>query len=124
VAVLIDSDVLIEVFRARDNHLVQRWEELERSDTAIEYSPVSAAELYAGMRPGESERLMRLFESLRCVPIDAEIGIQAGHFIRQYSKSHSLDIADALIAASASVSGAALWTRNRKHFPMKELLFF
>jgi predicted nucleic acid-binding protein len=31
---------------------------------------------------------------------------------------------DALIAASAVHNEAALWTRNRKHFPMKELEFF
>jgi predicted nucleic acid-binding protein len=33
-------------------------------------------------------------------------------------------LGDALIAASAVTSGAMLWTRNRKHCPMKELAFF
>ncbi len=29
-----------------------------------------------------------------------------------------------LIAATAVAHSAMLWTRNRKHYPMKELLFF
>lgn len=47
----------------------------------------------------------------------------AGEYIRRYRKSHSVELGDALIAASAVVSGAALWTRNRKHYPMPELKF-
>ena len=45
-------------------------------------------------------------------------------YLRQYGKSHGVEIADALIAASAVANRATLWTRNRKHYPMKELSFF
>src|ERR1017187_5848143 len=50
-SVLVDSDILIEVSRGRDADLVSRWTELSRSDVAILYSPVTAAELWAGARP-------------------------------------------------------------------------
>jgi predicted nucleic acid-binding protein len=120
----VDSDILIEVFRARDRELVKRWHDLEASGAVIEYSPVSAAELWAGARTNEFEATVRLFDALRCVPIDRETGTRAGHFLRRYAKSHSLELADAVIAATATIAGAALWTRNRKHFPMPELSFF
>ena len=42
----------------------------------------------------------------------------------QYRKSHGLQITDALIAAAAVLNHAELWTRNRKHYPMKELSFY
>jgi predicted nucleic acid-binding protein len=44
--------------------------------------------------------------------------------LRQYRKSHGVEIADALIAAAAVANRAELWTRNRKHYPMKDVSFF
>jgi len=38
--------------------------------------------------------------------------------------SHAVELGDALIAAAAVASRAELWTRNRKHYPMKEAVFF
>jgi predicted nucleic acid-binding protein len=124
VIVLVDSDILIEVSRGRDDAILSRWLELSRSDSPVVYSPVTAAELWAGARPLENEALTRLFRALTCVPIDSEAGRQAGDYLRQYRRSHSLELGDALIAAAAVQSNAALWTRNRKHYPMRELTFY
>jgi predicted nucleic acid-binding protein len=123
-SVLVDSDVLIEVSRGRDAGLVSRWIALGRSDVAILYSPVSAAELWAGARPAEHAALKSLFHALTCVPIDAEVGRRAGEYLRHYRKSHAVELGDALIGATAVMNGADLWTRNRKHYPMKGLGFF
>jgi len=122
--VLVDSDILIEVGRARSMEILAQWARLADSDDVVLYSPVTAAELWAGVRPREAAALSRLLDSLLCVAIDAEIGRQAGDYLRIYTKSHGLELADALIAASAVRNQAALWTRNRKHYPMKELSFY
>ena len=122
--VLVDSDILIEVSRGRDAFIVSRWMELSASDAVILFSPVSVAELWAGARAAEHDALNRLFESLVCVPIDPETGRKAGEYLRRYRKSHSVELGDALIAASAVSSDAMLWTRNRKHYPMKELSLY
>jgi predicted nucleic acid-binding protein len=58
------------------------------------------------------------------VAIDRKTGQSAGEYLRQYSKSHNLKIADALIAACAAQNQAALWTGNRKHYPMPDLVFY
>ncbi len=123
-SVLVDSDILIEVARGRDSEIVARWLELAGSEVAILYSPVSAAELWAGARSREHETLRTLFNALTVVPIDAETGRRAGESLRQYRKSHGVELGDALVAAGAIASGARLWTRNRKHYPMKDLEFF
>ena len=34
-----------------------------------------------------------------------------------------MELGDALIASAALLNRASLWTRNRKHYPMKELMF-
>lgn len=122
--VLVDSDILIEVARGRNAEVVSKWIELSNSDAAVLYSPVSVAELWAGARPKEYDALSNLFGALRCTPVDEETGRQAGVYLRQYRLSHAVEIADALIAAGAIANNAELWTRNRKHYPMKELSFF
>ena len=121
--VLVDSGILIEVSRGREQAIVTRWMELSRSDSAILYSPVSAAELWAGARPSEHRALTDLFRALICAPIDGETGRQAGDYLRRYRKSHDLELGDALIASAALLNRATLWTRNRKRYPMKGLTF-
>jgi predicted nucleic acid-binding protein len=82
------------------------------------------AELCAGARPKEFDSLKNLFHALTCVSADAEIGRQAGEYLLRYRKSHGVELGDAIIAATAQLNHAALWTRNRRHYPMKELAFF
>lgn len=122
--VLIDSDILIEVTRGKDMDILSKWRALSTTDAAVLYSPVSVAELWAGARSNEHHALNNLFRALTCVPIDSEVGRQAGAYLRHYRKSHGVELGDALIAAGAVANNAELWTRNRKHYPMKELSFF
>ena len=122
--VVVDSDVLIEVSRHRDGRLISAWLTLTESEIEVMYSPVSAAELWAGALPHEHDVLTRLFHSLRCASADEETGKLAGDYLRHYRKSHGLELPDALIAAAAVQNEAALWTRNRKHYPMKEVTFY
>ena len=122
--VLVDSDVLIEVSRARDTDLLERWSELGGSHHAILYSPVTSAELWWGVRQPEQPALIALFRTMKCVSADETTGRFAGDFLRRYAGSHGLKTGDALIAGAAVQHRAALWTRNRRHFPMHEIEFF
>lgn len=121
--VLLDSDILIEVCRGNDAEVLREWAHLSESRDVILCSPVSVAELWHGARTQEETALSTLFGALVCVPIDAKTGRQAGEFLRQYHKSHGVELGDALIAAAAILQRAALWTRNRKHFPMQGISF-
>lgn len=122
--ILVDTDILIEVLRGRDRNILERWRELAVSDTAILCSPVTIAEIWHGARPREDEPLNSLFRVLITAPIDAAIGRRAGDYLRQYHKSHGTELGDALIAATAALHGASLWTRNRKHYPVPDLVFY
>ena len=123
-SVLIDSDILIEVSRARDMAILGRWHELSSSDSGIFCSPVTVAELWHGVRGNEDKILSALFHAIHCIPIDAMVGKRAGDYLRQYAKSYQVELGDALIAAAASIHNLDLWTRNRKHYPMKEISFY
>jgi predicted nucleic acid-binding protein len=120
--ILLDSDIVIEVTRGRDTALLSRWRELSISDETIAYTPVTSAELWAGALPAEYSALTALFSALVCLPLDQETGRTAGEYMRSYR--HHLELGDALIAASAFQNDAILWTRNRKHYPMKDISFY
>jgi len=123
-AVLIDSDILIEVSRARDAAILGRWDRLSQSDVPAFCSPVTIAELWHGARPADQSLLTNLFVAIGSIPIDGTIGKQAGDFLRRYAKSHHVELGDALIAATASVHNLRLWTRNRRHYPMSDVEFY
>lgn len=121
---LVDTDVLIEHLRGSDP-AAATFERLVRSaDVSIFYSPVSKAEIYAGMRKGEEEKTANLFRLMRPVTIEDRVGEAAGRYLKQYRQSHGLELGDALQAACAVVFGVQLWTLNRKHFPMADIEIF
>jgi predicted nucleic acid-binding protein len=122
-SVLFDSDVLIEHLRGRNSQISEQIDALINKSAPLFCSPVSIAELLAGARPKEEAALGKLFSVLTCLPIDAAIAVQAGAYLRTYGKSHSVEVADAFIGATAQIHGLRLWTRNRKHYPM-QLDFF
>ena len=121
-SLLIDSDILMEVSRGRDHAILERWDELSRSDTAPLCSPVTVAELWHRARPHEHKALRAMFAAVTCS--DLEIGERAGDYLRQHAKSHHVELGDALIGATASIHKAHLWTRNRRYYPMKEIVFY
>jgi predicted nucleic acid-binding protein len=123
-AVLVDSDILIEVSRARNRAILERWDKLGRGDSLVLCSPVTIAELWHGARPREYQALRALFAAMTPIPIDAEVGQRAGEYLRQYARSHHVELGDALIAATVFIHRTELWTRNRRHYPMKGLLFY
>jgi predicted nucleic acid-binding protein len=61
------------------------------------------------------EELVSLF---RVVPVDGEIAKKGGLYKRDYGKSHSVGLADAILAATAEAENAELKTLNIKHYPM------
>jgi predicted nucleic acid-binding protein len=124
VSVLLDSDIAIEILRARGQAILSQWNALALENAEVFFSPVTAAEIWAGARASEFKGISRFFQPLTCIPIGHEIGRFAGDLLRQFAGSHGLRIGDALIAATAVHYQAALWTRNRKHYPMPQITFY
>jgi predicted nucleic acid-binding protein len=113
---ILDSDVLIEILRS--NLRTSRWVAAQASAGAtLRYSPVSRAEIGAGMRAGEEAGIAALFAGLDAMTIDSTTGEIAGERLRRYRRSHALELGDALIGASALQHGERLATFNRRHYP-------
>lgn len=117
---LLDTDVIIEWLRR--NGRVVDW--LERCHTAGDFlacTPVSVAELYAGLRPREESFIGEILRVLHCVDINARIGHKAGHYRHTFGASHGVEVADALIAASAHIHGLTLCSLTLRHYPMRDV---
>jgi predicted nucleic acid-binding protein len=112
---LLDTDVLIDYLRGQEAAI----EYLETLFEPLLISVVTVAELYAGVRDGaEMTALEDFIKAFEIVRLDEDIAIKGGLYRRDYRKSHDTGLADALIAATAEIRGAALVTLNKKHFPM------
>ena len=114
---LLDTDILIDFLRGRveARTLLASYE--ERGDRPL-ISVVSVTELWAGSRPAEKSATAALLSALGKIPVSEKIASLAGDFLCTYRRSHSVELADALIAATAADSSAILVTRNAKHYPM------
>jgi predicted nucleic acid-binding protein len=122
-SVLIDTDVLIEYLRANEM-IVKKLTDVYKRERKLCFSPITRAEIVAGLRKGEAEITSKLFGLMECLKIDDTIGHKAGEYMKAYRALYSTEIADALIAATAHVTDLPLWTLNRKHYPMKDIEFF
>lgn len=96
---------------------------IERGGVPTYCCAVSFAEIWAGLRPGEEAVTEAFFHARGDVVLDAAVGRRAGAYLSRYWRSQGLEIADALVAAAASTAGFRLWTLNRRHYPMTDLLF-
>ncbi len=120
-----DTDILIWVLRGKEEIKKKLTKAVIETEGSLYITPIQIAEIYAGVRKSEEETTKRFLNSFNLIPIDAEIGQLAGRFISQYRKSHSVELADAIIAAASVINNFKLWTLNRKHYPMiKEREFY
>ena len=72
------------------------------------------------MRPEEEAGTRTLLDGLVIIPVTQEIAEVAGRF-KLRVKTHRLELADCLIAATAFVEGAPLATGNVKDYPMQDI---
>jgi len=117
---LLDTDVVIEWLR-RDDTIVAWLKERDSRGDFLACTPVTIAEVYAGLRPSEEFIIGDVLRVLHCVPIDERVGRKAGHYRRRFGRSHGVEIADALIAGAAHVHGLTLCSRNLRHYPMRDV---
>jgi predicted nucleic acid-binding protein len=117
--ILVDTDVLIWVTRKDP----QACAFLDSFDNDPMLSDVTYMELIQGAKNKREaqaiDKALKTMEVLR-LPITTHISEQAVSLVRRYFHSHSMQLADALIAATALEHGLVLATGNLKHFEIVE----
>ncbi len=121
---LLDTTVLLDVLRARQNRR-SLLAELIGGGHVLATAAINIGEVYAGMRLGEENRTEAFLSSLDCYPITGAIARRAGSLKSTWAhKGRTLSLADMMVAATALEHGLSLVTDNRKDFPLSELNFY
>jgi len=111
---LIDTDVLIWYMKGN-----KKAYKLIENLNGFFISTVTYIELIQGMRNNrELSELRKAFRqwNTKILYINEEISLKAMFFVERHYLSHSLKLADALIAATALVNGIPIITGNDKHY--------
>ena len=111
---VVDTDVLIWYMKGNQN----AYQAIEKSKH-FSISVVTYIELVQGMRDkAELNNLRRALNAWgsKILYISEEISVKAMFFVEQHFLSHSIQLADALIGATAISHGLPILTGNHKHY--------
>jgi len=112
--IILDTNIIIELFKGN----VETKELLKKVDEKeFAISIITSMELYYGaINKRELNKIKKFLEKFNLLTINEEISKIALDLIEKYSKSHGLDIPDALIAATSLYYEIPLLTYNKKDF--------
>jgi len=111
---IFDTDVLIWFFRGN-----RPAAELMERQTDRAVSIVSVMELYQGARSQKEVKTIRRFfleSSFRMIPLNEAMSHLALTLVEEHARKDGLQMADALIAATARQTATILATGNIRHF--------
>jgi len=112
--ILCDTNVIIETLKG-DEKTIKIMESIGLENIAI--SSVTVMELYFGaLNKRELNKIKKHLKALNIVHFDNNISELSVSMIESYSKSHGLQIPDAIIAATAMSLEIKLFTLNLKDF--------
>ena len=117
---LFDTNILIDYLKGKPEatSLIDRC---LKEGQILTCSLISKVELLSGARPGEEKVLQDFLDAFDSIGLDDNIAEAAGRYMILFRKSHDINIADAIIAASALEREAVLYTLNDRHFPMNDI---
>jgi predicted nucleic acid-binding protein len=111
---IIDTDVLIWYLRGNE-----KARDVVEKNLPFSISVVTYMELVQGMKNKDEFKLFQkkiIDWGINIIQIDKEISSRAMFYVQEYSLSHSMMLADALIAATLIQNSEKLLTANEKHY--------
>jgi len=111
---IIDTDVMIWFLRGNQRAIDHVIDAMPFSISIVTYM-----ELVQGMR--DKQELAKMKKALadmnvEIIPLSEEVSLRASDYVETYSLSHSMELADALIAATCVAENDTLVTANDKHY--------
>ena len=118
----IDSDILIWHLRgqAKAGNFLRRLR--DKGHYELWTGALQRAEVVFFMRPEEEDSTMLFLSEFQTEPVDQDLVDQAAILFRKWNPSHGTDVNDAFLAAGAQRSGGTIFTLNKKHYPMPDIV--
>lgn len=114
--ILLDSSILIELFRKKDKEKTQFYS-LAQTYKTLCISTITYYEIGIGNRKAHAGYWDKLSENLRILPFDKECSDNAITIYLDLLKANKMiDLADILIGATALTHNIPIATLNDKHF--------
>ena len=121
---LLDTDIVIQLLKKR-SEVLECFIDLHEQGVEFYLSPIVIAEIYVGAFKNEHPEIEAFFNLCTRWTLDARTAKQAGLFAARYRKAHQgISLEDYLLAATAEQLACPLWTNNKKHYPMNEIILF
>ena len=115
---------MVNLLKKQDNVLIP-FLNLHENDTQFFLSPIVIAEIYVGAFKKEHPTIEAFFNLCNRLTLDAKTAKQAGLFAAEYRKAYQgISLEDYLLAATALQLDCPIWTNNKKHYPMNEIILF
>ena len=111
---LIDTDVLIWYLRGNENA-----QKIVEANIPFKISAVTYFELMQGMKNKSELKILQKFlktRAIEIIQINENISSRAMFLIEDYCLSHSMEMGDALIAATTLENQEILLTANDRHY--------
>ncbi len=118
---LFDTNILIDHLKGRKEAADLLYSCLQQK-MILACSVVTKIELLSGILPNEKKHLELFLSGFEQIEVSNSIAEAAGKYMNQFRKSHGVNIADAIIAATAKETEASLYTLNIKHYPMTDII--
>lgn len=121
---LLDTDIVIHLLR-KNTKMVAQFLDLRAQEVIFLLSPVVVAEIYAGALRREYLQIEMFLNLCTPLSLDVDIARLAGQYANQLGKAfQGISLEDYLIAATAKHYRCPLWTGNRKHYPMDDIVLY
>ena len=120
-AALFDTNILMDYLKGKPE-AISVVDSCLQEGRVLTCSLITKIELLSGARQGEEKVLHDFLDAFDRIGLDDSIAEVAGQYMNLFRKSHGINTADAIIAASAKVREAVLYTLNDKHFPMNDIM--
>ncbi|MEY4588856.1 MAG: hypothetical protein RL497_932 [Pseudomonadota bacterium] len=119
---VLDTNIVIDLLK-KVPVVVERFLLLLEAQTEFLVCPIVVAEVYAGAFKREHKDIEALFDLCLRVDMDIDTGRMAGLYASQYAKAfQGIAMEDYVLAATARTYRCPLWTHNRKHYPMDDIV--